>query len=103
MGTILIWTIKGKETTVIKTKKGYVRYNRWLYEQSYGTIPKGMLVRQKENTPLIVRSIDDLMLISRSENAAMNVRQLYNYPDSLKKAIKLKNRLIKILKNEHTK
>lgn len=81
---------------VIKTKKGFIHYNRYLWEQTYGPIPKGMNV--------IVISADrvnytaqDLVLMTNAELAAHN--SAHRLPDELKQTQKLINKLNRKIKN----
>ena len=97
IGEIRVWEGERGAFGVVKTAKGFVHRNPWLWRQHYGRIPKGMVVKQKEGTPLIA-GIEDLELISRAELTRRNAEKYHSYPEELKKAIKFNNRLTKILK-----
>lgn len=71
IGEIRIWDHYGYPLKVIKTEDGFVHYTRWLYEKHNGPVPDNCIVRVKDGNPLNV-VLDNLVLISREENATMN-------------------------------
>lgn len=72
IGEKRIWFHQDKKPfVVIKIKKGFVHYNPWFWEQHFGKVPKGMMVRNKTNKLLDVQ-IEDLFLVNKSENAILN-------------------------------
>lgn len=56
---------------VIKTKTGFVHYNRWLWEKHKGTIPPGMNV-VINGSDRINYTINDLILLTNAELSARN-------------------------------
>ena len=53
VGTIKEWkNQEGKFYKVIRTEQGFVHYNRWLWEKTYGPIPKGKLIAYRDGNPL---------------------------------------------------
>ena len=70
-----IWVRKEKEVPYkfIKTEAGIRRYSRVLWEQHYGKIPKGNIIRYKDGNTLNC-DIDNLLCVSRKEHARMNAR-----------------------------
>tara|TARA_R110002050_G_scaffold203556_1_gene338831 strand:- start:1595 stop:2230 length:636 start_codon:yes stop_codon:yes gene_type:complete len=86
----------------IRISKGYWElYHRYLWRQHYGEIPEGQLVTFKDGDSLNV-SIENLMLISKSENMLRN--SLHNYPKEIVPTLALINKLEKQLKKlEHGK
>lgn len=75
---------------VIKIKNGFVHFNRWLWEKERGPIPKGMNVRIIGEDK-INYTIDDLILITDSENAKMNTKN--RVPIELRETINMINKL----------
>lgn len=71
IGEIRVHVHNGNKKVVIKTEKGFVHRNRWLWEQYYGPVPSNVYVRQKEGSPLIC-DVSDLYLVTQSENAVIN-------------------------------
>jgi len=49
----------------------WVLYQRYLWEQKYGSIPKGMIIIFKDKNPLNC-TIENLEMISRAENVRRN-------------------------------
>lgn len=70
------------------------------YEKKNGPIPPGSVIRFRDGNTLNCEDINNLECIAYAENCEMNVNEFNNYPDPLKKAIKLKNKILKTLKNE---
>ncbi len=62
----------GEKYYYIRISKGkWVLYQRYLWEQIYGSIPKGMLIAFKDNDPLNC-ALENLEMISRIENLQRN-------------------------------
>jgi hypothetical protein len=72
-----------------------VYHHRLLWEEHNGKIPKDMIIIFKNKDTLDCR-IENLMAITRSEHLERNYLQ---YPNEIKRGIKLKNKLEKQLKN----
>ena len=70
------------------------RYN---YRKYFGEIPEGYLVRLKNGNTMDC-SPENLELISMAENARRNTEQFHNWPEPLKKAIRINNKLTKTLR-----
>ena len=64
-----IWYIK---TAMPKT---WTNLNRYIWEQQYGTIPQGMIVRTKPGAPND-HNIKNLICVDRSENMCMNTNRV---------------------------
>lgn len=102
IGEKRIWFKKDDSPlVVIKQKEGFVHYNRWLWEQHNGPIPPGMNARNISNDPINF-GIEDLILISDSENAKLNT--LNRMPPEMKESVKLLRKIqkqyIKLTKDE---
>lgn len=95
-GTIKVWHSKGGKRAFIKLKKGYTPYARWLWKKENGKIAPGMVVKLK-NDKVIPDSVEDLELITRAENAQINGENFHCLPSDLKTAIKLTNKIQKLL------
>jgi hypothetical protein len=79
-----------------KNKEGIMQAaHRLLWEKHNGKIPKDMIIIFKNKDTLDCR-IENLMAITRSEHLERNYLQ---YPNEIKRGIKLKNKLEKQLKN----
>lgn len=89
-GEIKIWQIAGSPTAVIKLDRGFVHYNRWLFEQNYFTLPSDVLVVTKSGET-IAKAPDDLKIIDRAEHARRN--SLKRYPEELRPSVKLLRKL----------
>ena len=98
IGTVVVWNHNGYRIAQIKTLNGYVHYNRYLWQQHYGTIPEGNCIVKKEGCPEIP-TIEFLETITRAENARRNAAKHHNLPEDLKQIIKLKNKITKKIKN----
>ena len=86
---------------VIKTKKGFVHYNPWLWKKHKGKIPDGFIVRNFSNKLLEVQ-ITDLKLITREENAYLNTSN--RLTPASREIKKLSNKLLRAIKtNENGK
>ena len=102
-GTIKVWRNQfGKPFLVIKTVEGFVHYNRYLWQKHHGPIPEDMIIRTKDDNPLNI-TIENLVMIDRSENAIRNTEKYRSYPGELKDAIKSINQINKILNNVNKK
>lgn len=76
IGEKRVWfTSANMPMVYIKTKKGFVPYNRWLWERKKGKIPKGCNVCIKEGADRVNFSINDLELLT---NAQLSVRNTKN-------------------------
>jgi hypothetical protein len=82
---------------VIKTTKGFVHYNPWLWKKHFGIIPKGYIVRNFSNRLLDVE-IKDLKLITRQEHGKLNTAQRLSPVNQEIK--KLTNKLSRAIKNQ---
>lgn len=81
IGDIRIWRFKqGYAYKVIKTKEGYRGYSRWMYENTYGPIPKGHIVTFKDEDPMNVVP-ENLYTMPLAENARRNRKK---YPEELR-------------------
>jgi hypothetical protein len=79
-----------------KNKDGDMQAShRLLWEEHHGKIPKDMIIIFKNKDTLDCR-IENLMAITRKEHLNRNYLQ---YPNEIKRGIKLKNKLEKQLKN----
>lgn len=84
------------------TKDGYVEIriekakfklkHRYIWEQKYGSVPKGHVIIFKDGNNRNF-DINNLKMITMAENALRN--QWHQYPKELKELIKLKNKLFK--------
>lgn len=92
IGERRVWFQNDKPFVVIKQKNGFVHYNQWLYEQANGKTPKGMVVRNMSDKLLDV-TLDDLVLVTREENAKINSQS--RTPEHLKEIKTLINQLNK--------
>jgi len=98
IGEKRIWKrIKTHDIVVIKTKSGFVHYNRWLWEHHYGAVPEGMNVVNMSKEPLNY-GIEDLKLLTDAENIARNWHN--RYPAELKRSILKVNKLKRTLKQK---
>lgn len=73
VGTVKIWQRNTKTTpiAVIKQENGYVHYNRWLFENTYFTLPSHILVVTKSGK-IVADGPHDLMIIDRAQHARRN-------------------------------
>lgn len=87
-GEIRIWknSYKTNEVAVIKTKKGWVHYNRWLYESNFIKLKSDELVVTKSGKT-IAEGPYDLEIINRQEHARRN--SLKRYPEELRESVGL--------------
>ncbi|OFY87867.1 MAG: hypothetical protein A3F72_03060 [Bacteroidetes bacterium RIFCSPLOWO2_12_FULL_35_15] len=56
---------------VIKTGSGFVHYGPWLFEQHFGPVPEGFVLRFLDEDTTNV-TLENLSLITRAENAMLN-------------------------------
>jgi len=98
VGTLRLWSSSNHQFLAIKLKQGYVHYAPWLYQQIYGPIPKGYMVRTKDDNPLNVKP-GNLELITRSEHATRNSKN--RMPKEYRELKILSNQLTKTI-NERT-
>jgi hypothetical protein len=96
-GELRVWEMNGCNRVFIKAKKGFVWYNRCLWEQHFGQIPKGMIVRVKDNNPLNI-VIENLELIDYAENQKRNIAIKMAKNPELRRANYLLNKIKKTIK-----
>jgi len=71
-GTVKIWRYAGGNAfKVIKLKTGFVHFMPWLYEQMFGPIPVGYMVRTKDGDNMNVVP-ENLILVTRAQHALIN-------------------------------
>lgn len=93
--------IRGQIYQYIRVGLGkWVLYQRHLWEQAYGKIPDGHIVRFKDGNYLNT-ALENLECISKAENAIRN--SIHRYPDEIKKLIKTNNKLKKQINQHHEK
>lgn len=96
IGEKRVWfTSEDLPFVVIKTKKGFEHYNRWLWVKHFGKIPKGMNV-VITGPDHIEYSIEDLTLMSNAELAVRNSKN--RGPEELKETFKLIREINKKIK-----
>lgn len=94
IGEKRIWfTPDNHPFVVIKTKNGFVHYNRWLWEKEKGKIPPGMNVCIFSSDPLDY-TIKDLKLLTNAELSARNSKR--RIPSEFKETQKLIKAITKI-------
>lgn len=99
IGTKRVWKRKDNSLfVVIKTKSGFVHYNRYLWESEKGTVPKGMNVVIKKGANPIDYNIDDLEILTDEELIKRNWHE--RYPIELRRSIKKVNKLKRTLKQK---
>lgn len=79
---------------VIKTKKGFEYYSRWLWKKHFGPIPKGMNVRIMSEDKINFTE-KDLLLITNAENSVMNTKN--RLPKELRETLQLVNKLNRLI------
>ena len=89
IGDVHIWDRDGLKMAYIKTEKGFVPRNRWLWQQAYGPISRNEIVWAKEGSPVIC-TLDDLELIPIEELSYRNkmsgssiIKQVFKIKDTL--------------------
>lgn len=93
-----IWYYKDNTPfVVIKTKKGFVHYNRWLWNFHYGKVPNGYVVRNFSDKLLDV-TITDLKLITRKQHAYLN--SINRLSSGTKKTKQLINKLSRAIQKQ---
>ena len=100
LGTIVIW--EGEK--YIKTKNRYLHLRVFNYRVFIGKIPKGMLVRHKDNDQMNCFP-ENLELVTREQHARLNVYNSFSkYPEDLRTLIRfsraLKRQINKIEKQQ---
>lgn len=93
LGSIVVWD--GQK--FIKTIRGYIHLRVFNYKVFKGKIPKGMLVRLKDNNQLNC-SPENLELITRSEHALKN--NWSRYPPELRRSLLLLSKINKHIKKQ---
>jgi len=73
IGEVRVWmnSDTNKPFKVIKTAEGFVHYAPWLFQQYFGPVPKGMIVRLLDEDPLNV-VLENLTLVTRAEHSMLN-------------------------------
>jgi hypothetical protein len=84
---------------MIKVNGKFILKHRHIYEQHFGKIPKGLVVRFKDGNKENF-SLDNLEKITRGEHQLRN--SVHNLPDDLKEVINLKRTITKLI-TEHAK
>lgn len=98
IGEKRVWfTSTNQPLVVIKTKKGFVHYNRWLWEKEKGKIPKGSNICLKEGADRIDFTINDLELLTDAELSARNSEN--RLPPELSQAIKTLRKIERLTHN----
>lgn len=96
IGEKRVWfTIENHPYVVIKTKNGFVHYNRWLWEKYKGKIPKGMNICIKEGADIIRYGIKDLELLTNAQLSARNSKR--RIPSELKETKKMIKQIERII------
>ncbi len=90
VGTVVVWTINGRDVAFVKTETEYTPRNRWLWEQYYGPVPDGMMVYCPDDAP-VVCDISDLSLKTKAE-----IVDIVRYSDAviLKRQLKVRDRAL---------
>lgn len=101
VGATKTWTVNGYVRQFIKTEKGYYPYNRYLWEQKYGPIPKGTNVCYKDGNPNNC-VIENLELLTNAESAIKNSKNRKYYPEEIRELHKLLNKLNRKIKSYGT-
>lgn len=97
IGEVRIWRTDNKYAyKVIKTKGGYRVYSRWMYENTFGPIPKGHIVTYRDNDPMNVVP-ENLYTMPMAENARRNRRK---YPDEIRELENILKQLNKTIKSK---
>lgn len=101
IGEKRIWfTVDNHPFVVIKTKHGFVHYNRWLWEKHKGDIPTDMNVCIKEGSDIINYGIEDLHLLTNGQLAIKNSRK--RTPKELMVTNKLIKKIERIINKSNT-
>ena len=98
VGEVKVWYFGTTKTptAMIKTKKGFKAYNRWLFKKTYGKVPAGKLVVNSKDE-IITTNPAHLELITRKELAARN--KIKSVSPVIRKNRKLIKQIIQELKN----
>ena len=96
VGEIRTWVNKNNRiTVVIRTEKGFEPYNRWLWKQHYGIIPKGYNVVCKDGNQFNTE-IDNLELLSNADLQLKNAKARAETPEVIKSIKRQLKKLEKI-------
>lgn len=99
VGDIRIWKDQnGKNFAVIKTEVGFKHYNRWLFFQSFFTLPSNVLVVTRSGE-MMAKGPEDLMIIDMKENGRR--ASLHQYPKELWQTVQLIRNLQNQIKNKN--
>ncbi|MCU0329334.1 MAG: HNH endonuclease [Chitinophagales bacterium] len=79
--------------------KPMILKQRYIWEKAYGPIPKGCAIVFKDGNSLNV-TLENLICLTRGGLAVRN--SIHNYPEELKKTIKLKNKIVKKIAKSKT-
>lgn len=91
-----VWfTSENKPFVVVKTKQGFVHYNRHLWEKHHGKIPAKTNVCIREGADIINYGINDLVLLSDAELAVQNSKN--RNPLQLKETKKVIRQIEKLI------
>lgn len=80
--------------------KKWIRKEILIWEEAYGKVPKGSIVRVKDPTKNKY-DINNLMLISKGENMKLNT--VHRFPEELKKTIRALTKLKKTIRKNGKK
>ena len=94
IGKVRIWNNKGYSYKVIRTEKGYVYYSRWLYRNTFGSIPKGHIITYRDDNSMNVVP-RNLVAMTLAENVRRNQ---YKYPEEIRNLGKILKQLNHTLK-----
>lgn len=96
IGKKKIWiSSSGRMIVVIKTKKGFVHYNRWLWEKHKGSLPKGVNVCLKQNAHPTKYGINDLELLTNAQLASRNSKN--RTPEVCKQTLNIIRQIEKVI------
>ncbi|MFY0481435.1 hypothetical protein ACI6PS_02420 [Flavobacterium sp. PLA-1-15] len=104
IGTIVFWRQSKKypdnKVPYIKTVIGYLPYYRWLWEQEFGVLSSNEYVVVKIGTEYKnLYLLQDLEIIDRLEHQRRNLERRMQYPDDIRKATRLINKIKKQIEN----
>lgn len=87
---------------VIKTEKGFVHYYRWLWKESFGSLPSNKLVVPKKEAPKdTLLKINQLEVIDRTEHAKRNCEIRMQFPSEIRELTRLINKIDKQIKTRN--
>jgi hypothetical protein len=85
----------GKTYLYIKhSDKNWQLYQRFIWEQNFGTIPPGHIIRFKDKNSLNC-DIDNLFMISKADNMRQN--SIQRYPPEIKEVMRLQGKLTRTI------